>query len=127
MTSDINVANVLTIALTNLNIILVVGRKERKTVNYLTFSKKSDENIDDFITKLEKIFAVNRVFDNRKHLITVSYLKKTAVNFYNGLAEIMEWNVVRQVTNTQLKSILETRFQSKAQATHYYNQYLVLK
>jgi len=59
--------------------------------------------------------------------VTANCLKGTAANFYDGLAGITGWNVVRQLTNIQLKPTLETRFQSETQATHYYNQYLALK
>ncbi len=108
MAFDANIANILIVALTNLNMTLIAGSRERKIVNYLTFSKRGDEDIDDFIIELKKVFAVNKVFNNRKHLIIASYLKRIAVNFYDELAEITGWNVTGQATNTQLKLILET-------------------
>jgi len=64
MIFDANIANVLTLALTNLNTTLAVGEEERKTVNYSTFSKRGEEDINDFILELEKTFAVNRVLIN---------------------------------------------------------------
>jgi len=88
MTFDTNTTNALTIALTNLNMTLVVGGGERKSVNYLTFSEREDEDINDFITELEKAFAVNRVVDGRKHLVAISYLKRIAANFYDRLVGI---------------------------------------
>ncbi len=67
MIFDTNIANTLTLTLTNLNITLASRIKENKTVNYLTFNKREDENINDFITKLEKTFTVNRIANNRKY------------------------------------------------------------
>ncbi len=127
MTFDANVAQTLTLALTNLNATLVGGGRKNKLVNYLTFSGREDEDIDDFMSELAKAFAVNQVPDNRKHIVAASCLKGTAANFYDGLASITEWNVAGQVANTQLKLTLEARFRSKIQAIHYYNQYLILK
>ncbi len=92
MAFDINAANALTVILTNLNMTLVVGGKERKSVNYSTFSERGDEDINNFITKLEKAFAVNRVTDVRKLLVVISYLKGIAANFYDGLVGITNWN-----------------------------------
>jgi len=43
----------------------VTGGEERKTVNYMIFSKRGDKDIDDFIMKLKKIFIVNKVSDVR--------------------------------------------------------------
>jgi len=70
--------------------ILAVGGEKRKTVNYLTFSKREDEDIDDFIAKLEKAFTINRVPINKKHIIATSCLKEIAVNFYDELVGITE-------------------------------------
>ncbi len=89
MTFDVNVANALTVALINLNTILTVGGGEQKVVNYPSFSEREDENINDFITKLEKAFVVNRVVDGRKHLVAISCLKEIAINFYDELIGIM--------------------------------------
>ncbi len=100
MTFDTNAANALIITLTNLNTTLAAGRGERKVVNYPFFSERGDENINNFITELKKVFAVNRVVDNRKYLIVSSCLKETAANFYNELAGIMNWNTVEQAVNT---------------------------
>ncbi len=88
MVFDINVTNIFILLLINLNAILVKEGWKNKIVNYLTFSKKDNEDINDFIIELEKIFAINRVVDNRKYLIVISYLKKIAANFYNRLAGI---------------------------------------
>src|SRR6266498_73331 len=115
------------LALTNLNMTLVGGGKENKLVNYPIFSGSGNKDIDDFMSKLTKASVVNRVPDNRKHIVIVSCLKGTAANFYDGLASITGWNLVGQLANTQLKPTLEARFRSEAQATHYYNQYLALK
>ncbi len=82
------------LTLTNLNATLAERGKENKSVNYPTFSRQGDKNIDDFITELEKAFAVNRVPDNRKHIIIASCLKGMTTNFYDGLVKITEWNVV---------------------------------
>ncbi len=126
MTFDANVANAFTVALTNLNTILIVGRGERKAVNYSSFSERSDKDINNFIIELEKAFVVNRVIDSRKYLVVISCLKWTAANFYNRLAEITNWNTVGQAVNTQLRLALIIRFELEAQTIHY-NQYLVLK
>ncbi len=82
--------NVLIVALTNLNTILTAGGEERKAMNYPTFSERDNENINDFIVKLEKIFTVNKILNNRKHLIITSYLKGIVTNFYDGLVGIIE-------------------------------------
>jgi len=76
------------LALINLNMILAGGGRENKSVSYPTFSKRGDENINDFMSELAKAFAVNQVPDNRKHIIAASCLKGTAANFYDGLASI---------------------------------------
>ncbi len=68
--------------------ILAVGGGERKSVNYLTFSKKEDEDINNFIIDLEKTFIVNKVADSRKNLVAISCLKEIAANFYNRLVRI---------------------------------------
>ncbi len=127
MAFDANAAQALTLALTNLNATLAGGGRENKSVNYPTFSGRGDEDIDDFMSEMAKAFAVNRVPDNRKHIVAASCLKGTVANFYDSLAGITGWNLVGQLANTQLKLTLEVRFRSEAQATHYYNQYLALK
>ena len=71
-----------------MNITLVAREKEKKSVNYLIFSEKEDKDIHDFITELEKTFAVNRIVDAKKHLVAISYLKETATNFYDRLVGI---------------------------------------
>ncbi len=81
---DANIANTLTLVLTNLNAILVEDR-ESKTVNYSTFSERGEKDIDDFITKLEKAFIVNKVFDNKKYIVIASCLKGMVANLYNRL------------------------------------------
>ncbi len=88
MAFDANAAQALTLALTNLNAMLVGGGRENKSVNYPTFSGRGDEDIDDFMSEIAKAFAVNRVPDNRKHIVVASCLKGTAANFYDGLAGI---------------------------------------
>ncbi len=93
---------------------LAGGGRESKSVNYLTFSGRGDEDIDDFMSELAKAFAINRVPDNRKHIVAASCLKGTAANFYDGLAGIIGWNLVGQLANTQLKLTLEVRFRSEA-------------
>ncbi len=57
---DTNVANAFTLALTNLNTTLTSEGKKNKTVNYLTFSRRGDKDINNFISELKKTFAVNR-------------------------------------------------------------------
>ncbi len=100
MTFDANVAQALILALTNLNMTLAGGGRENKSVNYLTFSKRVDKNIDNFMSELAKAFAVNRVSNNRKHIVAANYLKETAANFYDGLASITGWNVAGQAAAT---------------------------
>ena len=92
MAFDANAAQALTLALTNLNVTLAGGGRKNKSVNYPTFSGRGDEDIDDFMSELAKAFAVNRVPDNRKHIVAASCLKGTAANFYDGLAGIIGWN-----------------------------------
>ncbi len=99
MAFDANAAQALTLVLTNLNATLAEGGRENKSVNYSTFSKRGDEDIDDFMSELAKAFAVNRVPDNRKHIVAASCLKGTAANYYDGLVSITEWNVVGQLAN----------------------------
>ena len=88
MAFDANAAQALTLALTNLNTTLAGGGRENKSVNYPTFSGRGDEDIDDFMSEIAKAFAVNRVPDNRKHIVAASCLKGTAANFYVSLASI---------------------------------------
>src|SRR6266498_4452655 len=107
MMFDANAVQVLMLALTNLNAMLVGGGRENKSVNYPTFSDRGDKDIDDFMSELAKAFAVNRVSDNRKHIVAASCFKGTAANFYNSLAGITGWNLVGQLANTQLKLTLE--------------------
>ncbi len=95
--------------------------REKKAVNYLSFSGRGDEDINNFITKLEKAFAVNRVINSKKHLVVISCLKEIAANFYDGLVRITNWNMVKQAINTQLRPALITRFRSEAQTIYYYN------
>jgi len=56
---DANAVQVLMLALTNLNAMLVGGRRENKSVNYPTFSGRGDKDIDDFMSELAKAFTVN--------------------------------------------------------------------
>ena len=90
-----------------MNTTLAREGRENKSVSYPTFSERGEEDIDDFISELAKAFTVNRVPDNRKHIVVASYLKRIAVNFYDGLAGITGWNVAGQLANTQLKLTLE--------------------
>ncbi len=110
MTFDTNAAQALTLALTNLNVTLAGGGRKNKSVNYPTFSERGDEDIDNFMLELAKAFVINRVPDNRRHIVTASCLKGTAANFYDRLAGITRWNVVGQLATIQLKLTLETRF-----------------
>ena len=59
MVFDVNAAQALMLALTNLNATLAGGGKENKSVNYLTFSGRGDKDIDDFMSELTKAFAIN--------------------------------------------------------------------
>ncbi len=49
MVFDANTTNTLIVALINLNMILAAGCGKKKTVNYLIFSGRGEEDIDDFI------------------------------------------------------------------------------
>jgi len=75
MVFDTNTANIYIVALTNLNMILVAESEKKKIVNYLTFSKRNEKDINNFIVELEKAFVINRVFDNKKHMVAASCLK----------------------------------------------------
>ena len=110
MAFDANAAQALTLVLTNLNTTLAGGGRESKSVNYPTFSGRGDEDIDDFMSELTKAFAVNRVSDNRKHIVAASCLKETVANFYDSLAGITGQNTVGQLAATQLKLTLKARF-----------------
>jgi len=77
------------LTLINLNTTLVRKGKENKTMNYSTFSKRDNKDINDFIIDLKKTFAVNRVANNRKYMIAISCLKEIEANFYDRLAEII--------------------------------------
>ncbi len=88
MAFDTNAAQALTLALTNLNTMLAEEGRENKSVNYPTFSGRGEEDIDDFMSELTKAFTVNRVPDNRKHIVAASCLKETAANFYDRLVGI---------------------------------------
>ncbi len=88
MIFDMNVAQILTLVLTNLNVTLTEKDRENKSVNYPTFNGKDDEDIDDFMSELTKAFAVNQMPDNRKYIVAASCLKGMATNFYDGLGDI---------------------------------------
>ncbi len=88
MVFDANAAQALTLALTNLNVMLAGRSRENKSINYPTFSERDDEDIDDFISELTKAFTINQVPDNRKHIVAASCLKGIAANFYDRLAGI---------------------------------------
>jgi len=90
-----------------LNTTLTEGGRENKSVNYPTFSERGDEDIDNFMSELTKAFVVNRVSDNRKHIVAASCLKGTAANFYDRLVSITGWNVAGQAAATQLKLMLK--------------------
>src|SRR6266540_7416291 len=107
MTFDVNAAQILTLALTNLNTTLAGGGRENKSVNYPTFSGRGDKDIDNFMSELAKAFTVNRISDNRKYIVAASCLKGMVMNFYDDLADITGWNIVGQLANTQLKLTLE--------------------
>ncbi len=96
MIFDINITNILTLALTNLNATFARKVRENKIINYLIFNKKKDKNVNDFIVELKKAFTVNRIVNNRKYVITISCLKSIAANFYNGLNKITNWNTIGQ-------------------------------
>ncbi len=89
MAFDANAAQALTLALTNLNATFVGGDRENKSVNYPTFSGRGDEDVDNFMLELFKAFVVNRIPDNRKHIVAASCLKEIAANFYDGLVSII--------------------------------------
>ncbi len=88
MVFDINIANALTLVLTNLIATLVGQGRENKTISYLIFSKRRNKDIDNFINNLEKIFEVNRITDNRKLVVTTSCLKSIAASYHDGLAVV---------------------------------------
>ncbi len=54
MIFNVNIANVLILALINLNTTLAEGGRENKTISYPTFSEREDEDVNNFINKLEK-------------------------------------------------------------------------
>ncbi len=92
MIFDTNAANAFTLALTNLNITLAAEREKRKIVNYSIFSKRGNKDINDFIIELEKAFVMNRVPDNRKHIVIASCLKGIVANFYDELV-VYAWKI----------------------------------
>jgi len=54
-----NAAQAFTLALTNLNAMLAGEGRENKSVNYPTFSRRDDKDINDFMSELTKAFTVN--------------------------------------------------------------------
>ena len=101
---------VLTFTLTNLNVILAGRSRENKTVSYPIFNRRENKNINDFIIKLKEAFAINRITNNKKYIIAISYLKRIVANFYDRLVRIINWNIVGQLANTQLREVLIMRF-----------------
>jgi len=90
MVFDANVANTFIFILINLNTILAEGIiKENKTVSYLTFSRKSNKDINNFISNLKKVFIINNMLNNKKYIIIISYLKKIVINFYDRINKII--------------------------------------
>jgi len=68
---------------------LAVGEEKKKIINYPTFSEREEEDIDNFIIELKKAFVINRIPNNKKHMVAASCLKEIIANFYDGLAEII--------------------------------------
>ncbi len=89
---DANVTNIFILALINFNAILIREDKENRIISYLIFSEREGENIDDFINNLKKAFAINRVANGRKHIVTISCLKSTTTSYCNKFNKITNWN-----------------------------------
>ena len=85
MAFDINITNMLILILTNLNTTLVEKDQKNKILSYSTFSKRENENVNDFVNDLKKTFLMNRILNRRKHIVAISCLKDIIANYYNSL------------------------------------------
>ncbi len=78
---DNNIAAVLAAALTGLQNV-VAALREGRIAQLLTFSGRADEDVREFIRRLEIAFQVNQVAENRRFHIAISCLTGMAANWY---------------------------------------------
>ncbi len=85
---------ILVIALVGLQNVVVASRKGRIAI-LSTFSRWADEDIREFIKRLEIVFLINQIADNRKFNIRISCLMGIAVNWYKlNRATVVNWNMI---------------------------------
>jgi len=90
---DNNVAAVLAAALTGLQNVVAAPR-EGRVAQLPTFSGQADEDIREFIRRLEIAFQVNQVADNRRFHIAISCLIGMAANWYElNRATLANWDI----------------------------------
>ncbi len=76
-----NAAVILAVVLIGLQNIVAVLR-EGRIVSLLTFSGWADEDVQEFIKRLEIVFLANQIADNRKFYIRISCLTSIVANWY---------------------------------------------
>ena len=78
---DNNAAAILAAALTSLQNVVTASR-EGRIAQLPTFSGRADEDVREFIRRLEIAFQANQVADNKRFHIAISCLTGTAANWY---------------------------------------------
>ena len=80
---------------------MVAAPREGRVAQLPTFSGQADEDIREFIRRLEIAFQVNQVADNRRFHIVISCLIGTAANWYElNRATLANWDTAGQANNT---------------------------
>ncbi len=90
---------------------VITALREGKIALLPTFRGQVDENVRKFIWQLKIVFLANQIIDNRKFYIKVSYLMGIVANWYElNWGTLVNWNIVRQSNNMQLRTSLIERF-----------------
>ena len=111
---DNNAAAVLAAALTGLQNVVAAPR-EGRIAQLPTFSGWADEDIREFIWRLEIAFQANQVADNRRFHIAISCLTRMAANWYElNRVTLANWNTAGQANNTRFRTSIIERFDTVA-------------
>ena len=75
---------------------MVAAPREGRVAQLLTFSGRADEDVREFIRRLEIAFQANQVADNRRFHIVISCLTGMAANWYElNKATLANWDTAR--------------------------------
>ena len=109
-----NAAAILAAALTGLQN-MVAAPREGRVAQLPTFSGRADEDVREFIQRLEIAFQANQVADNRRFHIAISCLTRTAANWYElNRATLANWDTAGQANNTRFRTSIIERFDTVA-------------